>query len=137
MFSCFVVFLLSGLAVVRPAGSAMAQEPAESSPLVTWDDLLPARGGVVLWARNPTADTVWLDSLHVENCLNIRRKGCGSRALGISLPPGATRRLHHLETTVPSDAFSYRWFLDWRTMTMDSVRSRPRRPRRDSTGIRT
>jgi hypothetical protein len=89
----------------------------------------------VLWVKNPTADTVWLDSLHVEKCLNIRRGGCGTRALGMTLPPGASKELHRLEPAVPRDAFSYQWFLDWKVATVDSTRGRPRRPRRESTGV--
>jgi hypothetical protein len=115
------------------AGSLAAQ--VDSSPLITWEDLLPARRGALLWVRNPTADTVWLDSLHVENCLNIRRGGCGSRPVGLALPPGASKQLHRLEPAVTNDAFSYQWFLDWKTAKMDSTRIRPRRPRRDSSGL--
>lgn len=107
----------------------------DPSPLVTWEDVLPARGGAVLWVRNATADTVWIDSLHVEQCLNIRRGGCGSRALGIALPPGGSRRLHRLEPAVPADAFSYQWFLDWTIPTPDSTRVRPHRSRRDSSRV--
>lgn len=106
---------------------------ADSSPLVTWEHLLPARRGAVLWVRNPTADTVWLDSLHVEGCLNIRRGGCGTRPLGLALAPGASKELHRLEPAVPRDAFSYQWFLDWKTAKIDSTR--PRKPRRDSTPV--
>ena len=108
---------------------------ADSIPLVTWEDLLPARGGVVLWVRNPTADTVWLDSLHVEQCLNIRRGGCGTRPVGIALPPGGSRQLQRLEPAVRQDAFSYHWFLDWKTITTDSTRPRQRKSPRDSTGV--
>ena len=122
-------------AVVAQLVSAPLAAQIEPSPLVTWEDILPARRGAVLWARNPTADTVWLDSLHVENCMNIRRRGCGTHWLGIALPPGVSKQLHRLEPAVPSDAFSYQWFLDWKTATMDSTRSRPRRTRRDSSGV--
>jgi len=108
---------------------------ADSIPLVTWEDLLPARGGAVLWVRNPTADTVWLDSLHVEKCLNIRRGGCGTRPLGIGLPPGSSKRLYRLEPAVPNDAFSYRWYLDWRLAKLDSTQSRPSRTRGDSSRV--
>jgi hypothetical protein len=118
------------VAVVVQLVNAPLAAQADSIPLVTWEDLLPARRGVLLWVKNPTADTVWLDSLHVEACLNIRRPGCGTRPLGIALPPGSSTELHRLEPAVPSDAFSYRWFLDWKTATMDSTRPRPRRPRR-------
>ena len=104
-----------------------------ATPLITWEDLLPARGGAVLWVRNPTADTIWLDSLHVEKCLNIRRGGCGSRALGIALPPGGVKRLHRLEPAVSRDAFSYHWFLDWTIGPPDSLRTR--KSRRDSSGL--
>ena len=114
-------------------GAASAQ--TDSTPLITWEDVLPARRGAVLWVRNPTRDTVWIDSVHVEECLNIRRNGCGTRAVGIALPPGGRKQVHRLEPAVPNDAFSYKWFLDWRTATTDSIRPRPRRPRRDSTGV--
>jgi hypothetical protein len=115
------------------SSSLAAQE--EPTPLITWENMLPARGGAVLWVRNPTADTVWLDSLHVEKCHNIRRGGCGSLPLGIALPPGGSKRLHRLEPAVPSDAFSYHWFLDWNTAPMDSTRHRPRKTQRDSGGV--
>lgn len=136
LFSCLRVFVLCCWAVAKPAESAQAQVAAtQLSPLITWEDLLPARGGAVLWARNPTADTVWLDSLHVESCLNIRRPGCGSRHLGVVLAPGASMKLHRLEPAVTRDAFSYQWYLDWRSATVDSTGPRPRRPRRDSTPV--
>ena len=86
----------------------------------------------MLWVRNPTRDTVWIDSVHVEECLNIRRGGCGSRAVEIVLPPGGRKQVQRLEPAVPNDAFSYKWFLDWRTSGMDS---RPPRPRRDSSNL--
>ena len=124
-----------GALVVALASPGALSAQADSIPLVTWEDLLPARGGAVLWVRNPGADTVWLDSLHVEKCFNIRRRGCGTRPLGIALPPGGSRQLHRLEPVVRQDAFSYQWFLDWKTATMDSTRSRPRRTRRDSSGV--
>lgn len=120
--------------LVALALPSMLHAQADSMPLVTWEDVLPARRGAVLWARNPGRDTVWIDSVHVEDCLNIRRGGCGSRAVEIALPPGARRQIHRLEPAVPSDAFSYRWFLDWRTTT-DSTGPRPRRTRRDSGGV--
>ena len=126
-----------GVLVIALAAPAGLSAQADSMPLVTWEDMLPARGGAVLWVRNPTRDTVWIDSVHVEQCLNIRRNGCGSRAVGIALPPGGRKRIHRLEPAVPNDPFSYKWFLDWRTASMDSVRPQPRRPLRDSGVIRT
>jgi hypothetical protein len=122
------------LLLAHVAGVPLAAQ-TDSSPLLTWEDILPARRGALLWVRNPTADTVWLDSLHVENCRNIRRGGCGSRRLGLALPPGASKQLHRLEPAVTNDAFSYRWFLDWKSAKMDSTRIRPRRPMRDSSGV--
>ena len=122
-------------AVVVQLVSTPLVAQADSTPLITWEDLLPARRGALLWVKNPTADTVWLDSLHVESCLNIRRGGCGTRALGIALAPGASKQLLRLEPAVPSDAFGYQWFLDWKTAKMDSTRPRPRPPRRDSSGV--
>ena len=115
--------------------SVTAYAQADSTPLVTWEDVLPARRGAVLWVRNPTRDTVWIDSVHVEDCLNIRRGGCGSRAVGMVLPPGGRKPVHRLEPAMPNDAFSYKWFLDWRTTEMDSRRRRP--PRDSSNLIRT
>lgn len=123
----FVVF-------VSLAGTPLAAQTG-STPLITWEDVLPARRGAVLWVRNPTADTVWLDSLHVESCLNIRRGGCGTRALGIALAPGTSKQLHRLEPAVPGDAFGYQWSLDWNTSKMDSTRPRGRKPRQDSSGF--
>jgi hypothetical protein len=121
-----------GCAVLLVARNGTIHAQTDSTPLVTWEDVLPARRGAVLWVRNPTQDTVWIDSVHVENCRNIRRGGCGSRAVKIVLPPGGRKQVHRLEPAVPSDAFSYTWFLDWRTAATDS---RPRRPRRDSSNL--
>lgn len=132
VFSGFRVFVLCCWAVVLSLQPAHAQADSTGIPFVTWEDILPARRGAVLWARNISADTVWLDSLHVEKCLNIRRKGCGTRALGIALPPGASKELHRLEPAVPGDPFGYQWYLDWKTAKMDSTRPRPRR---DSTPV--
>jgi hypothetical protein len=123
------------LAVVLHLMGGVLSAQTEPSPLVTWVDLLPARRGAALWARNPTADTVWIDSLHVEKCQNIRRSACGTRALELALPPGSSKELHRLEPAVPRDAFSYEWFLDWKTAKLDSTRPRPRKPKRDSTGV--
>jgi hypothetical protein len=122
-------------AVLVQLVSAPLTAQTDSTPLITWEDILPARRGAVLWVRNPTADTVWVDSLHVEKCMNIRRAACGSRAVGIALPPGASKELHRLEPAVPNDAFGYQWFLDWKTARMDSARPRTRRPERDSSEI--
>ena len=135
VFSGFRVLLLCGWVAVLAPELAHAQADSTAIPFVTWEDILPARRGAVLWARNSSADTVWLDSLHVEKCLNIRRNGCGSRALGIALPPGASKELHRLEPAVPSDPFGYQWYLDWKTARMDSTPPRPRPPRRDSTPV--
>jgi hypothetical protein len=136
LYSCFRGFVLCcSTAVVLPAGFAHAQGDPPRSPLITWEDLLPARRGAVLWVRNPTADTVWLDSLHVESCLNIRRGGCGTRPLGLVLAPGASRKLHRLEPAVPQDAFSYQWFLDWKTAKVDSIPPRLRKPKRDNSPV--
>ncbi len=127
------LFLWWGAAIV-PLGRAVGQAEALPSPLVTWEDILPARRGAVLWARNPTADTVWVDSLHVEGCINIRKGGCGAVGLGVALPPGARKALHRLAPAVPTDAFSYQWYLDWREMLPDSVpKWRPRSA--DSLGV--
>lgn len=120
-YLCFRIFGLCGWAVLPAAEPGAAQEDADRSPLVTWEDLLPARRGAVLWVKNPSADSVWLDSLHVESCLNIRRSGCRTRPLGLVLPPGASKELHRLEPAVPRDAFSYRWYLDWRILKADSA----------------
>lgn len=127
--------MLCCYAVVQPPGLIHAQSDSLKSPLVTWEDVLPARGGVVLWVRNPTTDTVWVDSLHVENCLNIRRSGCGTRALGLVLAPGGRQKLLRLEPAVPRDAFSYQWFLDWKTGKVDSVGPRIRRHGNRSTSV--
>ena len=79
------------VACLLPSGAWGQAQPA---PLITWEDLLPARGG------------------------------CGARALGIALPPGGSKRLHRLEPAVANDAFSYQWFLDWKMATPDSLRPR-------------
>lgn len=131
--SFLCVFASLRFIVVGLAGNVYAQ--ADSTPLVTWEDMLPSRGGAVLWVRNPTADTIWIDSLHVEKCLNIRRGGCGSRPLGIALPPGSSKQIHRLEPAVRQDAFSYQWFLDWKTAMMDSTRPLPKKTRQDSSGV--
>jgi hypothetical protein len=130
------LLLLVGCLVPTGRRNLVAQEPA-ASPLVTWEDLLPARGGVVLWARNPTSDTIWVDSLHVESCRNVRRRDCGTRALEKFLAPGASRELFRLAPAVPRDAFSYRWSLDWHTWVKDSTGVRRRRAGGGRTVVRT
>lgn len=120
-YLCFRIFVFCGWAVLPAAEPGAAQEDSVRSPLVTWEDLLPARRGAVLWVKNPSADSVWLDSLYVESCRNIRRGGCGTRPLGLVLPPGASMELHRLEPAVARDAFNYQWYLDWKTVKADSA----------------
>jgi hypothetical protein len=134
-FPCVPAFVLCWYAVVQPPGLLHAQADTLESPLVTWEDVLPARGGVVLWVRNPTSDTVWVDSLHVESCLNIRRGGCGTRALGLVLPPGGSKELLRLVPAVPRDPFGYQWFLDWKTAKVDATGPRRRRHGNRSTSV--
>lgn len=114
---------------VSPGALPAQEAAAPSSPLVTWEDVLPQRSGVVLWVRNPTRDSIRLDSLHIEACLNIRR-GCGTRPLALVLAPGAKKELARLEPAAPDDRFGYRWSLDWQAVRGDSVKVMPRSPPR-------
>jgi hypothetical protein len=109
---------------------SLAQVGSADSPLVTWEVVLPQRSGVALWVRNASRDTVWVDSIHVEACRNIRRVGCGTRELGVTLPPGAQKILFRLEPAVPRDPFSYQWSLDWRSAGHQRPRQRQGAPAR-------
>ncbi|MEO8199807.1 MAG: hypothetical protein ABI679_04725 [Gemmatimonadota bacterium] len=92
----------------------------QDSPLVTWEDFLPGRAGVVLWVRNPTKDSIRVDSIHIEACINVRR-GCGSRAMDLVLAPGTRKQLARLEPAVRNDRFGYRWSLDWKAIRPDTL----------------
>lgn len=91
-----------------------AQE--DPPPLQTWDSLLPFRHGAALWVRNPTKDTVWIDTLFVTVCRNVRVAGCGEIPLWKLLAPGETKELLRLHPKVAADPLSYRWTYSWRTM---------------------
>jgi hypothetical protein len=94
------------------AGPLRAQDDAP--PLQAWDSLLPFRQGVALWARNPTEDTVWIDTLFVRACRNVRVAGCGVFPLGLPLAPGGSRELLRLHPKVASEPLGYRWTFAWR-----------------------
>jgi hypothetical protein len=119
---------LAALVLVLTAtlpGLMRAQQNDPASPLETWEDILPQRGGVVLWIGNPGRDSIRVDSLHVEACLNIRR-GCGTRSLDLVLAPGAKKELARLEPAALNDPFSYHWFVDWQSLRGDAVKVVPR-----------
>ncbi len=116
------VFAVVLLLAVAGGRSGFTQEPA-ASPLVTSEDILPARRGVILRVRNTSPDTVWVDSLHVIGCVNVR-KGCGTRALALLIPPGASLEIARLEPARSEDRFGYQWFLDWRGSGEARVRAR-------------
>ena len=124
-----LIFVTGSLACLIGGVNLSTQaDTSETSPLVTWEEVPPQRVGVVLWVMNPSADTVRVDSLHVEACLNIRRGGCGVKGLDLVLAPGGRKELLRLLPAVPRDAFSYQWFLDWRVVSPDSVKTRRRKP---------
>lgn len=102
------------LALGALAGPLQAQRDAP--PLQTWDSLLPFRQGTALWARNPTRDTVWIDTLFVSVCRNVRVAGCGAIPLTLPLAPGEARELLRLHPKVVGDPLSYRWTYSWRVM---------------------
>jgi hypothetical protein len=94
------------------AGPLRAQDDAP--PIQTWDSLLPFRQGVALWARNPTGDTVWIDTLFVRACRNLRVAGCGVFPLGSPLAPGESKELLRLHPKVATEPLGYRWNYSWR-----------------------
>jgi hypothetical protein len=97
------------------AGPLRAQTAA--APLQTWDALLPFRQGTALWARNFSADTVWVDSLFVGACRNVRSSTCGDFALGLPIPPGEKRELLRIRPQLTAESLSYRWTYSWRVVT--------------------
>jgi hypothetical protein len=100
------------LALASLAGPLRAQD--DPPPLQAWDSLLPFRQGVALWVRNTSSDTVWIDTLFVTACRNVRVAGCGVFPLSLPLPPGGSKELLRLHPKVAGEPLGYRWNYSWR-----------------------
>jgi hypothetical protein len=104
------------LLLVLGSFSGPLRAQADAPPLETWDSLLPFRQGVALWARNPTEDTIWIDTLFVRACQNVRVAGCGVFPLGAPVAPGESKELLRIRPKFVTEPLGYRWTYSWRTM---------------------
>jgi hypothetical protein len=102
--------LLAALVLISAAGALQAQE----GRIVRGDSLLPFRSGSVLWIRNESTDTVWIDTVFVTSCRNIRP--CGPVVLTLPIPPGERRDLVRLRPPLSRDPFGYNWTYSWRVV---------------------
>ncbi|GKS60541.1 hypothetical protein YTPLAS18_40680 [Nitrospira sp.] len=85
-----------------------------TSPLVVTRELLPFRGGVVIHGRNPTRDTVWVDTVSTYACRNIYPR-CGDRAVDIIIPPGNEKELLRIRPQMREEGYGWRWGYAWHT----------------------
>ena len=97
---------------------------AQDTPLQTGDSLLPFRRGAVLWAYNPTPDTVWVDTLFLSACRNLMNR-CGATPLNLPIPPHAGRRLAQITEKIPREGLGYRWTFSWRVVTREEMEEEP------------
>lgn len=112
--------LLVAIALGALAGPLCGQE----TPLVRGDSLLPFRGGTILWVHNPGPDTVWVDTLFLTACRNVRAR-CGTIPLGLPVAPNEGRRLLRIAPQVPREAMGYRWTFSWRVVTKEEPEEEP------------
>ena len=102
--------------------------PAQDKPPVSvFETKLAAHQGVVFWARNHSRDTVWVDSLLIHNCDNVKLVDCRGHALGAAVAPDSTVTIFVLHPIVVGRAFNYLWSYTWHVVTIDSLFIPPRR----------
>lgn len=97
---------------------------AQAAPLQTGDSLLPFRRGAVLWAYNPTPDTVWVDTLYLSACRNLMNR-CGATPLNLPIPPLTGRRLAQITAQDSRVGLGYRWTYNWRVITREEPEEEP------------
>lgn len=100
------------LAMVAASMVAAQEGDGDASPLKTWRVTLPARRGVVLWARNPTSDPITVTEVTVSGCVNVRA-GCGATPLHLPIAPGDSVRLVTVYPLAGDITLAFRWSHRW------------------------
>jgi hypothetical protein len=99
----------------------------DKAPLFVYETRLPDHRGITFWAQNKSRDTVWVDSLLIHSCDNVRLADCRGHAVVAAIAPDSTVAIFILHPIVIGRALNYRWSYTWHVVTIDSLCDRARR----------
>lgn len=81
-----------------------------AKPFTGW--IAKVDGGVDLWLRNTSKDTLTIDTLHLSRCSNLADR-CVARPMAVTIAPGRDTLLFRARRKVAANDASFRWSLSW------------------------